>query len=306
MHLKATTSKSAHLSTSPTPLVDTHKSGSERHNAQSLSVSPTLWWWTVATTERSLWLSELLHTLSRSYVQAVPRIGGQCTDIMLRSTSWPTKTPSKSPLMPSSTAVLAKTPPVLVQQVPSVVKLLMFLPSAASTKLLLSLPSVPVKPLSETSSQLLSAWLKSWSTLPREAATRTPSRRRMSWSVLPSPIGKGSLQFAWYMGFAFMGWAITWSHLCHIDGSWMLGALETNCSVYICSGTLLRMHTSASWNLGLWLVPIGELRVQSETLSRSLRKDSAWWILRSTLSRGREGDTFKALRRRASSDYSHA
>jgi len=184
----AITSRSGPQSTSPTPPADTHKSDSERHNAPSLSVSPTRWWWTAVTTERSSWPSASLPTPSRSYVTyTITKIHD--TNIN-RSTSWPTKTPSKSQSTPSSIVAPAKTRPELVPPVLSVVKPSTSHPSAVSTRPSPSSQLVPVKPRSGTLSRLLSALPKSWSTPRREAVTPTPSRRRMSWNVSPRAIGK--------------------------------------------------------------------------------------------------------------------
>merc|ERR1711964_231923 len=71
------------------------------------------------------------------------------------------RTPSKLLLTPLSTADPAKTLPVSVQLVPSVVKPSMSPLSAVSTKPSPSSQSVPARPPSETSSLLLSAWLRS-------------------------------------------------------------------------------------------------------------------------------------------------
>ena len=48
----------------------------------------------------------------------------------------------------------------------------------------------PVRQHSATSSRSPSVWLTSWSTPPRDRQTATPSRRRTSWSVSPSPTDK--------------------------------------------------------------------------------------------------------------------
>merc|ERR1719265_1656597 len=74
--------------------------------------------------------------------------------------------------------------------VDAIVKPSMSLPFVVSTKPSISSPLVLVKLPSATSRPLLSASLTSLSTPPRDPPTPTPSRRRMSSSVLPSPTGK--------------------------------------------------------------------------------------------------------------------
>merc|ERR1712098_33726 len=91
---------------------------------------------------------------------------------------------------PSLTLVPARTPPVLVVLVLSGGKLSMCLHSGESIRPSGCCALAPVRQPSVTSRVLLSASVTSSSTLPRDPATATPSRRRTSSSVSPSPTDK--------------------------------------------------------------------------------------------------------------------
>lgn len=90
-------------------------------------------------------------------------------------------------MTPLSTLVPEKTPPESVRRVPSDDKPSTFPPCDESTRPSPCSPSVPENPLSTTSSPSRNVSLMNWSTPPRVPPTLTPSRRRTSSSVSPSP-----------------------------------------------------------------------------------------------------------------------
>merc|ERR1719339_439409 len=100
---------------------------------------------------------------------------------------------------PSSTLVPARTRPVSEEQEPSGVRLLMCLLSGGLTRQsgssALELGRLPLG----TSSPSPSVSLTSSSTLPRGRPIATQSRRRMNWSVWPSPTDKHGSYLAGYL-----------------------------------------------------------------------------------------------------------
>ena len=120
--------------------------------------------------------------------------------------------PSKYWWMPSSTLDPVRTPPVSVVPELFVAKPWMCPHFVAWTRPSGCSAPEPGRPASGTSRALPSAWPMSSSMQPRVAPTATPSRRRTSLSVLPSPIVKGYICYAglkyrvllWVSGFAFI------------------------------------------------------------------------------------------------------